>query len=134
MTLIRRILHLCVVRLFSALGASIAFAVPMTASEISFFQAETPHFTQADDVGFTARAPPMAVSNTEASAGFLDWSLHSPMNETHGFSSGFTPSMFRAGTQGTVFHEGLETNWVILDHYALDIARHRLGLWGDDSE
>lgn len=41
----------------------------MATSEISFYQAETTLFTQADDVGFAARAPPMAVSNVAATGG-----------------------------------------------------------------
>lgn len=51
--------------LLSTLGASmaLALAVPVATSEISFFQAETTQFAQTDDVGFAARAPPLAAAN-----------------------------------------------------------------------
>ena len=55
--------------LFSVLGAGMAFAVPMNTSEISFYQAENTLLTQAADAGFTARAPPMAVSNVAVTGG-----------------------------------------------------------------
>jgi hypothetical protein len=40
-----------------------AFSMPMATSSITYFQIETAHCTQNDDVGFAARAPPLAVSN-----------------------------------------------------------------------
>jgi hypothetical protein len=57
MSSVRNIISLFVVMLISALGASMAFAVPMVASEISFYQTENPHVIQGDDVVFAARAP-----------------------------------------------------------------------------
>ena len=44
-------------------------AMPMATSEIAFGQDENTLFTQADDVGFAARAPPMAMSNVEVTGG-----------------------------------------------------------------
>jgi hypothetical protein len=69
MNFIRTVLRLFLIMLFSALGASMAFAVPMTTSEISFYQAENTLMTQAKDVGFAARAPPIAMSNVAATGG-----------------------------------------------------------------
>jgi hypothetical protein len=69
MTLLPRILRLCVVMLFSAFGTNMAFAVPMATSDITYLQTEATHFIQANDVGFAARAPPMAVSNVAATGG-----------------------------------------------------------------
>lgn len=46
-----------------------AFAVPMNTSEISLYQAENSLFTQADDVGFAARAPPLAAANVTVTDG-----------------------------------------------------------------
>jgi hypothetical protein len=63
MKLIYNILRLVVVMLVSALGTSMAFAVPMITSEISFYQTETTHFADGADVSFAARAPPIAGSN-----------------------------------------------------------------------
>jgi hypothetical protein len=51
--------------LFSVFGANLAFAMTMTTSDVTYFQTETIHVTKADNVGFAARAPPMAVSNVE---------------------------------------------------------------------
>jgi hypothetical protein len=48
---------------------SMAFALPMNTSEVSFFQAENTRLTQAHDVGFAARAPPMAGANVTATGG-----------------------------------------------------------------
>ncbi len=55
--------------LFSTLSTSIASAVPLASSEIRYFQTETMHVLQPDDVGFTARAPPIAVSNVAVTGG-----------------------------------------------------------------
>jgi hypothetical protein len=63
MEFLRHILRLFVVMLVSALGASVAFAVPMNASEISFYQADNTLLREATDVSFAARAPPLAVAN-----------------------------------------------------------------------
>lgn len=49
--------------LFTALGVSMAFAVPITTSEITFYQTENVLLTQADNVGFAPRASPMAEAN-----------------------------------------------------------------------
>lgn len=46
-----------------------AFAAPMATSEITYFQTETTYFVQAADVGFAARAPPLAVSNIAGAGG-----------------------------------------------------------------
>ena len=62
-------MRIFVVVLFSAFGANIAFAVPINISEIIYPQTKTTHFGQADDVGFAARAPPLAVSNVAGSGG-----------------------------------------------------------------
>ena len=69
MSFLRHILRLFVAMLFSALGASMVFAVPLMTSDITYFQAETTLFAQADNVGFTARAPPTAMSNVAATGG-----------------------------------------------------------------
>lgn len=55
--------------LLSTLGASMALAVPVATSEISFFQAEPTQFAQTDDVGFAARAPPLAAANVGVTGG-----------------------------------------------------------------
>ena len=60
MNLLSHILHLCVAMLLSALGVNMAFAVPMNAVGITFYQTETTHFAQTNDVSFAARAPPIA--------------------------------------------------------------------------
>jgi hypothetical protein len=62
-------LRLFVVMLFSVLGASMAFAVPMGTSGIIYSQTETTHFTPADDLAFAARALPMAVTNVTITGG-----------------------------------------------------------------
>jgi hypothetical protein len=69
MGLVRHILHLFVIMLFSALGASMAFAVPVSTFEITFPQTETTHFAQGAGVGFAARAPPIAAVNVEVTGG-----------------------------------------------------------------
>lgn len=43
--------------------------MPIATSEIAFFQAGTTHFTQDDDLGFTARAPPMTATNVAVTGG-----------------------------------------------------------------
>ncbi|HIE30063.1 TPA: hypothetical protein EYP66_22590, partial [Candidatus Poribacteria bacterium] len=43
-----------------------AFAMPMMASEIIYSQTETTPIAEGDDVGFAARAPPLAVPNVAA--------------------------------------------------------------------
>lgn len=65
MTILRYILRLFVVMLFSTLGASMAFAIPTNTSENLLYQADNTLLSEANDVGFTARAPPLAVSNIE---------------------------------------------------------------------
>jgi hypothetical protein len=45
------------------------FAVPTTTSPISLSQSENTLLTQADDVGFAARAPPLAVTNVAITGG-----------------------------------------------------------------
>ena len=55
--------------LFSVFGTNTAFAVPMSISEITNFPTETTHIARADNVGFTARAPPMADTNVEVTGG-----------------------------------------------------------------
>ena len=55
--------------LLSVLGASMAFAVPMVTSEISFFQTPNHHIVHTADVGLAARAPPLAVSNVAVTGG-----------------------------------------------------------------
>ena len=57
------ILCVCVVMLFSAFGANMAFVMPIAASDFSYPQAEIAHLAQADDVGFSACAPPLAAAN-----------------------------------------------------------------------
>lgn len=69
MNFLRHILRLFVAMLFSALGASIAFAAPINTSEFSFYQAENSLLNQTDDVGFAARAPPLAVPNVAITGG-----------------------------------------------------------------
>ncbi len=69
MSSVRNILRLFVVMLFSALGASMAVAAPMDTTEIPFYQTENTPFSQAADVGFTARAPPLAVAKFEVPGG-----------------------------------------------------------------
>jgi len=69
MGFLRHILRLFVAMLFSALVASMVFAVPLMASDITYLQAETTHFTPADDVGFAARAPPLAAANVAVTGG-----------------------------------------------------------------
>ncbi len=49
--------------LLFSVGVSAACAVPTTTSEISFRQAEDTLLSQADDVGFAARAPPLVATN-----------------------------------------------------------------------
>lgn len=44
-------------------------AAPTGAGEITFYRTDTTHVAQVDDIGFTARAPPMAVSNVAATGG-----------------------------------------------------------------
>lgn len=66
---LRHILRLLVVMLFSALGVSIAFAVPTTATETTFYHTENLLLTQAQYIGFTARAPPLAASNVAITGG-----------------------------------------------------------------
>lgn len=60
MGFVHPILRMMAVLLFSVLGSSIAFALPQTASDIAFSQTETSQFSQADHIGFTARARPIA--------------------------------------------------------------------------
>lgn len=55
--------------LFTVFGANMAFAVPLVTSEIIYPQTKTTHFSQGDDVGFAARAPPMAVTNVTVTGG-----------------------------------------------------------------
>lgn len=50
-------------------GASMVLAVPMSTSELSFYQAENVLLAQSTDVGFTACAPPMAMSNVATTGG-----------------------------------------------------------------
>jgi hypothetical protein len=69
MTLLRQILRLCVVMLFSVFGANMTFAMPMAKSDITYFQTETIHIAQGDDVSFAARAPPMAADNVVVAGG-----------------------------------------------------------------
>ena len=58
-----------VTMMFSALGASMAFAIPVVSSDITYFQTEPTHILQADDTGFAARAPPLAVTNVAVTGG-----------------------------------------------------------------
>ena len=69
MGFLRHTLRLFAVLLVSAFGANMAFAVPMTASEISFHQTENTVLAQPMDVGFAARAPPLAVPNVAVKGG-----------------------------------------------------------------
>ena len=69
MKIICNILRLCVVLLFSISGVSMAFAVPLVTSDITYFQTETTDFVQIDDTGFAARAPPVAVANVAITGG-----------------------------------------------------------------
>ena len=46
-----------------------SFAMPMAASDISYYQTEATHFAQTDYVGFAARAPPLAVPDVEVTGG-----------------------------------------------------------------
>lgn len=63
------ILRFCVVMLLSAFGTNMAFAVPTSASNITYFQPETTHFAQGANVSFASRAPPIAVANIEITGG-----------------------------------------------------------------
>ncbi len=69
MGLVQHISRMCVAILFTILGANAVFSVPFSASELTFFQSETTHITQEDDVGFAARAPPLAAANVEVTGG-----------------------------------------------------------------
>lgn len=69
MTLLCQILRFGIVMLFSVLGPSMAFAVPMGTSEISFCQADNAFLSENDDVGFAARAPPLAACDVEVTGG-----------------------------------------------------------------
>lgn len=69
MNFIHHILRLCVVILFSALGASVALAVPVATSESIYFQTYTKHAAQSEDDGFAARAPPFAAQNVAITGG-----------------------------------------------------------------
>jgi hypothetical protein len=69
MSFLRHILRLFAVMLFSALGASMAFSMPMNTSEISFYQAENTRLSQYQNVGFAARAPPIAAANIAVTGG-----------------------------------------------------------------
>lgn len=55
--------------LFAAFGANAALAMPLVASDITYFQGEPTHIGQTNDVGFAARAPPMAAVNLAATGG-----------------------------------------------------------------
>lgn len=63
------ILRFCVVMLLSAFGTNMAFAVPTSVSNITYFQPETTHSAQGGDVGFAARAPPLAIANVAVTGG-----------------------------------------------------------------
>ena len=69
MSFVHNMLRLFVVILFSALGTSMAFAVPMNMSEITFAQTDTADFAQPVNVGFAARAPPLAAANAVLTGG-----------------------------------------------------------------
>ena len=69
MEFLRHVLLLCFVMLFSVFGTNIAFAVPLVTSEIIYPQTEITHFTQGENVGFTARAPPMAAASVVGTGG-----------------------------------------------------------------
>lgn len=71
MTLVRHILCFCTAMLLSVFGTNMAFAVPISASDITYFQTETVHIAQADDVGFAARAPPLATVNVGVTGGVI---------------------------------------------------------------
>jgi len=49
--------------LLSVFGANMAFALPVAVSDITYFQTENMLLTQSQDVGFAARAPPLAAPN-----------------------------------------------------------------------
>lgn len=69
MNFLHHILRLLSVILFSVFGANTALAVTVTTSEVIYPQTKTTHFAQGDDVGFAARAPPMAVPNVAITGG-----------------------------------------------------------------
>jgi len=69
MTFLLQIVRLFVVMLFSALGASMAFAFPTTTSEISFHQTEKAIWADVTDVGFAAPAPPVNGQNVAITGG-----------------------------------------------------------------
>ena len=69
MSFLRHIIGLIAALLFSVFGTNMAFAVPMVASDITYFKAEAIHFVQSDDVDFAARAPPLAVANITVTGG-----------------------------------------------------------------
>ncbi|KIC36103.1 hypothetical protein RA27_22450 [Ruegeria sp. ANG-R] len=62
-------LRLCVILLFAVIGAGMALALPTATSDVTYFPTETSNFTQADDLGFAARAPPMAAANVVIKGG-----------------------------------------------------------------
>ena len=55
--------------LFSVFGMNMAFTVTLATIKITYPQTETAHFTQCANVGFTARAPPMAMANAAITGG-----------------------------------------------------------------
>lgn len=95
----RSIIGLFVVMLFSALGASMAVAVPMNATEIPFFQAKSTLQTQPADVGFAARAPPVAVPNVAITGGVT--AMHGGAFVTHGVETQWASLNFGADLYAT---------------------------------
>lgn len=75
-------LRLSVVMLLCAFGSNLAFAVPMATSDITYSQTETEYSAQAVDVGFAARAPPMAVVNVTITGGIT--AMQGSAFATHG--------------------------------------------------
>ena len=69
MSLLRHIVCLFIAMLISALGASMAFAIPLNTSEILFYQTENLHSHATASVNFEARAPPLDVSNVVVTGG-----------------------------------------------------------------
>ena len=75
-------LRFCLAILFSVLGAKMAFAVPLDASEIISPQTEITHFAQRDDVGFATRATPLAVPDVAVTGGST--AMHGSVCSLHG--------------------------------------------------
>ncbi len=118
MTMLHQIFHLCVVMLLSVFSASMALAAPLHTSETSFYQAENTLSTQAADVGFAVRAPPLAVSNIAITGGVTV--MHGSAFSANGQET--VAVLFGFGTDHIAPNTG-RSPWTQVSSDALAIAR-----------